>query len=182
MSALRDDVVWLVTGAVVGAAVGLLVVRRVRGSWHRPVAIALACAHLGAVLGVTLLPLGAGTVYEGVSNVSLEPFRTVRMLLNGSQSGRQLGGNFVLLAPMGVLVPIAWRAARPWRRTLAWGLLVSVTIELGQLGVNALGLAHRVVDVDDVLLNVLGVAAGRLVFEIGWGFWRLVTRGRRTQR
>ena len=57
MSVQRGDLFWLVAGGLVGAVVGLLVARRTAGSWHRPVAIALACAHLGAVLGVTLFPM-----------------------------------------------------------------------------------------------------------------------------
>ncbi len=180
------DLFWLVVGGVVGAVVGLVVARRVAGSWHRPVAIALACAHLGAVLGVTLFPLpinGLDPFTAPYNNVQLEPFRTIGMLFRGSQSLRQLGGNLLLLAPMGLLVPIASRAARPFWRTVAWGVAVSVGIEVLQFlfGVLA-GDFYRVVDVDDVLLNVAGVVAGRLAFSVGWAGWRAVTRGRRTPR
>ena len=177
---LQHDLFWLVCGSVVGALVGLVAAARTAGSWHRPVAVALACAHIGGVLGVTLLPFP----FEGVDPftapyeaVQLTPFGTIDLLSRGSQSGRQLGGNLLLLAPMGVLVPIAWRAARPVWRTIAWGLVVSVGIEVLQFlfGVLAGGF-YRVVDVDDVILNVVGVAGGRVVFAIGHPVWRWAAR------
>lgn len=180
------DAFWLVVGALVGAVVGLVVARRVTGGWHRPVAIALAGAHLGAVLGVTLFPLpinGVDPFTAPYSNVQLEPFATIRMLFRGSQSSRQLGGNLLLLVPMGVLVPIAWRAARPFWTTVAVGVVVSVTIEVLQFLLGVLvGQFYRVVDVDDVLLNVAGVVVGRLLFAAGWPVWRLLTGGRRARR
>lgn len=186
MTVRPDDVFWLVVGSVVGAVVGFVVARRVEGDWHRPVAIALACAHLGGVLGVTLFPLpinGLDPFTAPYSNVQLEPFRTIGMLFRGSQSARQLGGNLLLLAPMGVLVPIAWRAARGFWRTVAWGVAMSVTIEVLQFTFGVLtGEFYRVVDVDDVLLNVAGVVLGRIVFAVGWPVWRALTRGRRVPR
>lgn len=183
LDVLPGDVFWFVTGSVVGAAIGLLAARRAVGAWHRPVAIALATAHLGGVLGVTLFPLplnGLDPFTAPYSAVQLVPLETIELLLRGSQSARQLGGNLLLLVPMGVLVPIAWRAARPAWRTLAWGVAVSVTIEVLQFVFGVLsGEFYRVVDVDDVLLNVAGVALGRLLFAAGWPVWRGLTRAPR---
>lgn len=182
---LPGDVFWFATGAVVGAVVGLLAARRASGSWHRPVAIALASAHLGGVLGVTLFPLplaGLEPFAVPYDNVQLQPLETIELLLRGSQSARQLGGNLLLLAPMGLLVPIAWRAARPAWRTIAWGVAVSVAIEVLQFSFGVLsGEFYRVVDVDDVLLNVAGVALGRLLFAVAWPVWRVLTPGGRTR-
>lgn len=184
MTVLPSDVFWFATGSMVGMLVGLVVAVRVAGSWHRPVAIALACAHIGGVLGVTLFPLPLGGLEPfrvPYSTVQLVPLDTIDLLLRGSQSARQLGGNLLLLAPMGLLVPIAWRAARPFWRTVAWGIAVSIAIEGLQFlfGVLA-GEFYRVVDIDDVILNVLGVVAGRIVFAVGYPVWRWVTR--RTRR
>ena len=186
MTVRSDDLFWLVAGAAVGLVVGLVAARRVDGDWHRPVAIALACAHIGGVLGVTLFPLPIGGLdpfTAPYNNVQLVPFDTIDLLFRGSQSLRQLGGNLLLLAPMGVLVPIAFRAARGFGRTVAWGVVVSVAIEVLQFLFGGLaGEFYRVVDVDDVLLNVAGVVVGRVLFAIGWPLWRVLTRGRRARR
>lgn len=171
-----DELLPLAVGVLLGAVVGVRLAGDRDRPWYRKVAIVLTFAHIGAVLGVTLFPLGAGVRFADQPPVALEPLRTIRLLIDGPQSLRQLGGNLLLLAPMGVLVPIAWRRARPWRWTLLWGLATSVAVEAGQLALQLLDLSDRVVDVDDVLLNVLGVAAGRLVFAVVHGLWRLVTR------
>lgn len=185
MTVLPGDVFWLACGSLVGAVVGLVAAARTAGSWHRPVAIALACAHLGGVLAVTLFPLpldGMEPFAAPYEAVQLTPFATIGLLLEGSQSVRQLGGNLLLLAPMGLLVPIAWRAARPFPVTVAWGIVVSVAIEVLQFtfGVIA-GEFYRVVDIDDVLLNVAGVIGGRTVFAVAFPLWERLTGARRTR-
>lgn len=173
---LPRDTFWLGAGLVVGAVVGLLVGLRSGGSPHRRLAVAAACAHVGAVLAVTLFPLPMAVAEPfdlPYANAQLVPLRTISMLLRGSQSVRQLGGNLLLLAPMGVLVPVAWRSARPFLATVAVGLATSLAIELLQLLVGSLvGELYRVVDVDDVLLNTLGVVAGRAVLALCWPVWR----------
>lgn len=179
---LPSDAFWLFIGLAIGAVVGLLIGLRAAGSWYRRIAVALACAHVGAVLAVTLLPLPIGQAEPfraPYSNVQLRPLATIRLLFDGSQGVRQLGGNLLLLAPMGVLVPIAWSAARPFAVTVAVGLATSVLVELLQFGLGALvGEFYRVVDVDDILLNTAGVVAGRVVFGLLWVPWDLVRRRR----
>jgi glycopeptide antibiotics resistance protein len=65
----------------------------------------------------------------------------------------QVGGNLILLAPLGVLLPIASVRLRGPVRLLFVGALVSLAIETVQ-GLAVLG---RAFDVDDVILNALGV-------------------------
>jgi glycopeptide antibiotics resistance protein len=69
---------------------------------------------------------------------------------------------------LGFLLPLHWpRLQRPWR-VLALGAGTSVGIELAQLAMPGI---HRA-DVDDVLLNTLGVG-------LGWLTLRLVRRAAR---
>lgn len=177
------DTFWLATGLVAGGAVGVLIGVAASGDWYRRLAVALACAHIGAVLAVTLFPMpiaGAEPFQVPYSSVQLEPGRTIRMLFHGSQEARQLGGNLLLLAPMGFLVPIAWKAARPFAATVVVGLSTSLLIELLQFGAGvAVGEFYRVVDVDDVLLNTAGVVVGRLAFGIVWTPWNWLRSRRR---
>ncbi len=173
---LPSDVFWLVVGLAVGAVLGLLIGIGASGSWYRRWAVAIACAHIGAVLAVTLFPMpiaGAEPLAPPYESVQLEPFGTIGLLLAGSQELRQLGGNLLLLAPMGLLVPIAWPVARPFAATVVVGLSTSLLIELLQFTFGVLvGEFYRVVDVDDVLLNTAGVVLGRLVFAVVWPLWR----------
>jgi glycopeptide antibiotics resistance protein len=67
----------------------------------------------------------------------------------------QVVGNLLLLLPVGVLLPLAFRGVRLWHVLLAaFGL--SLSIELAQWWMGA----GRQPDVDDVWMNTLGAAAG----------------------
>ncbi|MCE5190623.1 MAG: VanZ family protein [Actinomycetia bacterium] len=71
----------------------------------------------------------------------------------------------MLLAPLGVLAPSLYSSRRTLRSLLALAFSVAVTIEALQLAELLVGVAHfRGVDIDDVILNVLGAA-------IGFGVW-----------
>lgn len=180
---LIGDGFWLGVGLVLGTVVGIVLGVRAHGSPTRRAALVLACAHLGAVLSVTLLPLPVGGAPSTApfGNLQLVPFATIRLLFDGSQGLRQLGGNLLLLAPMGLLVPFAWARARPFATTVAIGLGASLLIELLQVVAGVLvGELYRVVDVDDVLLNTTGVVAGRILFGALQATWRVVDRGPRT--
>ena len=73
-----------------------------------------------------------------------------------------LVGNVLLFLPLGLLMPVLWRRER-LRDALLAGLALSLGIEVVQL---VLG---RFLDVQDLLLNVLGAG-------LGWGLWAAVGR------
>ncbi|MFI2643029.1 VanZ family protein [Streptomyces sp. NPDC018610] len=116
----------------------------------------LLVAHLAFVAWLMLRPLDVPWVMPA----NLRPFATVRadLALGGAEAVRRLGEDLALLAPLGVLLPLAH--GRPGAstlaslaRTVAAGAMVSLAIALLQTGVPG-----RVVDVDTLLLNTLGVA------------------------
>jgi hypothetical protein len=72
---------------------------------------------------------------------------------------QQVGGNLALLAPLGVLLPILFRRLRSLLGIVITGALVSVMVETTQ---GAL-IPGRAFDIDDVLLNVIGVAVAYLL-------------------
>jgi glycopeptide antibiotics resistance protein len=79
-------------------------------------------------------------------------------------AARSIGKGLLLLAPLGVLLPMAGGrlAVSPLLsllRTVAAGALLSLGIELLQTGVPG-----QVVDVDSLLLNTVGVALAHLAF------------------
>jgi glycopeptide antibiotics resistance protein len=103
-----------------------------------------------------------------------EPFATIARQLAGRPDAAdltQLVGNLLLLAPLGVYGPVLSRALRSLPALLLAGALLSIAIELGQLGLSELyGFPIRIADVDDVILNTAGVIVGYAVWRLwSWG-------------
>lgn len=101
--------------------------------------------------------------------VNVRPFDTIRGALRFGvdwQPGRYLLGNVLAFAPFGIFLPVLWPRLRSLIAIVAAALAISVAIEAAQLGLSILmGFPYRVADVDDVLLNVLGVALGYAVYR-----------------
>ncbi|CAL9510500.1 hypothetical protein SUDANB58_03643 [Streptomyces sp. enrichment culture] len=120
----------------------------------------LLVAHLALVAWCTLRPLDVPWVMPA----NLRPLAGIRadLALGWPQAARRLGEGLALLAPLGVLLPMAdgRLCVSPLAslfRTVAAGALLSLGIELLQTGVPG-----RVVDVDSLLLNTAGVALAHL--------------------
>jgi glycopeptide antibiotics resistance protein len=124
------------------------------------------------------LPIGAEAIAEARALSTYEhnatPFATLAIQLDGGVRPfelRQIVGNLVLLLPLGFYAPILSPRLRSLAATVAVGAAVSVLIELGQLAVaTAYGFPVRVADVDDVLLNTVGVVAG----YVTWRAWSAI--------
>ena len=98
---------------------------------------------------------------ETHDRVNLEPFKTIDIY---QTLGKQILGNFVMLLPLGIYLPLLYKSFRKayyFFVVLFICLLVSVGIELLQLATS-----YRSTDVDDVLLNTLGGGAGFLLFQL----------------
>ncbi|NGO13716.1 VanZ family protein [Streptomyces sp. HC44] len=120
----------------------------------------LLVAHLALVAWLTLRPLDV----PWVSAANLRPFASIRadLALGPEAAARNIGKGLLLLAPIGVLLPMAGGrlAASPLLsllRTVAAGALLSMGIELLQTGIPG-----QVVDVDSLLLNTVGVALAHM--------------------
>jgi glycopeptide antibiotics resistance protein len=68
-------------------------------------------------------------------------------------------GNFFMLFPLGFYLPLLYRKLKNFFLVIFAALLVSLCIELMQLATN-----FRISDVNDVILNTTGAAAGFIVF------------------
>ncbi|MCK1823128.1 VanZ family protein [Streptomyces sp. XM83C] len=120
----------------------------------------LLVAHLVLVAWFTLRPLDVPWVMPA----NLRPFAGIRadLALGWPEAARRIGADLALLAPLGVLLPLAHGRLAVSRlgslaRTVAAATLLSLGIELLQTNVPG-----RVVDVDSLLLNALGVALAHL--------------------
>lgn len=98
---------------------------------------------------------------NGQAGGNTDPGRSLRFYMDQPTKDAllQIGGNVVLLAPLGVLLPLVWTTLRgPVRLALVSGML-SLAIETVQ-GTFVMG---RAFDVDDVILNVAGVVLAYLL-------------------
>lgn len=100
----------------------------------------------------------------GPGPANLVPFKTILPYLLG-HNGRviaifELAGNIGLLVPIGFIVPFVWRKMT-WQKALA----VSVAYGLAIEGTQAL-FRVGIFDIDDVMLNGLGVMIGYWMFRI----------------
>ncbi|MBQ8401228.1 MAG: VanZ family protein [Clostridia bacterium] len=100
--------------------------------------------------------------------INLIPFQTIAEFWNNLHgSGRShaiinLAGNVVMFVPLGFFISYVFCKADIFRRSMLYALITIVCIEITQL-VTLLGS----LDVDDVLLNMIGVV-------IGYGLWACI--------
>ncbi|MDT9688803.1 VanZ family protein [Streptomyces sp. P9(2023)] len=127
----------------------------------RVVGFTLLLAHLLLVAWVTLRPRDVAWV----TAPNLTPLAGIQadLALGPAEAARRIGEGLLLLAPLGVLLPMADGRLHvaPWAslaRTVAAGALVSLAVELLQTAVPG-----QVVDIDSLLLNTAGVALAHLL-------------------
>lgn len=105
---------------------------------------------------------------------NLQPLRTIKRfwwaLLHSGQGGVRthafvnLAGNVVMFVPLGVFLPLCWKKQQRLWAFLLTAVAVIVLIELIQL-VTLLGTC----DVDDLILNMVGVL-------LGWIGWKIAAK------
>src|SRR6185369_111997 len=90
------------------------------------------------------------------------PFLTIVPYLLGFKgwiiAGVNLGGNIALLVPIGLLAPLVYRRMT-WKASLALGVAAGLCIEVMQTVLRV-----GIFDIDDVILNALGVMIGYWAF------------------
>jgi len=168
---------WVVypLAASLGAVLGLRAARRGRGGFAAAVTT-LFVLYLGWLAGATLFPVPLDATVRALeaaagpaAAVDLVPLRGVATVIGGGAPRTiawLVGGNVLVFAPLGFMLPIVWRSARTRRRAAAVGLALSLAIETTQLGVSLLvGYAYRVTEIDDVTLNVAGVLLGFALYR-----------------
>ncbi len=97
------------------------------------------------------------------SNYNLIPFYSIRVQLEYvSEKWARLNllGNFVPFVPFGLLLPLAYPKSGTFVRVAGIGLLFLIFVELFQL-FTRLGSF----DVDDIILNMVGVICGYLLWR-----------------
>ena len=115
---------------------------------RKAVLYCLFCLYLAAVFSLVGIP--NVTYFRPQLNLNLIPFRgMVEDLKNGIL-------NIALFVPLGFFLPLLWQRFRELRCSLAFGFVLSLSIELLQM------LTYRATDVNDLITNTIGC---------GLGFW-----------
>jgi glycopeptide antibiotics resistance protein len=98
---------------------------------------------------------------NGQAGGNIDPGDSLRFYFDrpAGEAAMQLGGNLALLAPLGVLLPVVSTRLRGPLRLALVGAMASLAIEIVQ-GSVVLG---RAFDIDDVILNTVGVVLAYLL-------------------
>ncbi|MEC0300877.1 VanZ family protein [Peribacillus frigoritolerans] len=149
--------------------------------WLREVINFLFVLYILMVVSVTLFPLALWIDFN-MQNIkfglNLIPF--VGIINDIKQIGiaydgdtvfmisliiRNVGGNILLLMPLGVLSPIIWNKFKGFKNIVLCGFVISISIESIQFIELIAGGWGRTVDIDDVICNVLGVILGYFIYK-----------------
>lgn len=159
-----------------GLVVLLGILRFRKYGWWYCLASALFWFYLLALVGLTLFPIpildapeNRQAVAQILARVNLIPFNFGSLFeLNPNIVRYELAGNILLSIPFGLGFPFLVQVRV---RMIPWlALAVGLGIETAQLLISlAIGAVYRSVDINDVLLNAVGVM-------VGYGIFRVLTR------
>ena len=138
---------------------------------HRNFNIALFCIYGAIMLWLLFDRVGGikGMPYwdQIRANLNLEPFHTIHLFLKvldsrvySTSAIINLGGNVIMFIPLGFFLPQVFPALGKFWRTILATTLIITAVELTQL-FTLLGSC----DIDDLILNVIGAAAGYGLFK-----------------
>jgi glycopeptide antibiotics resistance protein len=133
----------------------------------------LALTHVTLVVTLTIFPIPiAGQDFyrqtRGMSDDNVVPFATIASQLQHLtwDTFRQLVGNALALAPLGIYGPGLWPVLRDWRRFLVVAVAFGVGIELTQFAGSLMeGFTYRVTDVDDAIMNAAGAVGAFFIWR-----------------
>lgn len=134
---------------------------------RRVLAGLLLTAYTAVLLYWMFLGFGRTMQLDGPLRYNLEPLRTVRLyfdMSNGvSNASRMVNllGNVAVFAPVGLLLPLASPRYYSWLRLTVLSALGIMLLELLQMLLHVGSL-----DIDDLLLNLLGVWAGYALLRL----------------
>ncbi|MES5866430.1 VanZ family protein [Bacillus cereus group sp. RP32] len=151
-------------------------------NWWKELISFLFVIYIGMVVAITLFPIPIGFP-TGIENIRLSiniiPFASIikdigkigiaydgDVLFMIGLIVKNVGGNILLLMPLGFLAPIIWDKFKKIKNTILLGLAISISIELLQLIESLFSSWIRITDIDDVICNVIGSIVGYFIYKI----------------
>ncbi|CDZ75516.1 hypothetical protein ING2D1G_1378 [Peptoniphilus sp. ING2-D1G] len=102
-------------------------------------------------------------IVQGGWGINLVPFKTIKSYLKYSEAfhaALNILGNVLIFVPMGFMLPLLYEDLRSYKKTLIFTMIICMLVETIQFFVG------RSVDIDDLMLNVVGASIGYLVYKI----------------
>lgn len=136
-------------------------------SIKKEIIINLFFIYVMGVIKEVAFPLHIGhTKQFYMRGINLIPFKSIEQLIRDGFDKpfvvRNVLGNIILFCPLGFFVPLLWKSFNSNKKTIFLGFAVSVLIESSQFFL----LVNRSVDIDDVILNVLGTILGVIIYRV----------------
>ncbi|MFD1674073.1 VanZ family protein [Alicyclobacillus fodiniaquatilis] len=137
--------------------------------WRQVLSL-LFFAYLLVVVDITLFPIPYTHNGGDIQANNLIPFKTIMAILkDGSLSNdfSNIGGNVLLFAPFGFLIPLLFRKQNSYIKILLLGFLGTLCVESSQFMISAiLGFTYRSFDVDDLICNTVGTLIGYAILRV----------------
>lgn len=161
---------------IVYRLIAVFVLKKPRYTIEKSIYILAAFVYLTGVICMTLFPIPTDPLLihdraaEGFQETNnLIPFNTIKDALTGSSLSvtvYQIGGNIILLFPLGCFLPLLFKRMRQAKRVIIAGFIASLIIETSQFTISSMiGLTYRSFDIDDLILNTIGTAIGYLFYK-----------------
>ena len=115
----------------------------------------------------TMMVTAKNRIYSG-ARINLVPFRMILAFLRNFSIITfmiNIMGNILMFIPLGFFPPLLWPRWNSASRIFAIGLALPLFIETAQLFLG------RSTDIDDIILNLLGVFCGYLLFKVADTFF-----------
>lgn len=168
--------VWLLLRIIVWLCQG-------RIDWKREALLLLMYVNLAFILRITFFPMARldGKVQPLLFDpaaafpfrVNLVPFVRLFDYANRRDLLLNVIGNAAMFIPSGIVLPILYKNLDSFWKTVTAGALLSLCIEIIQLPFSV-----RASDVDDLILNTLGVAVGYGIYALAK---KIITRKNRSK-
>ena len=113
-------------------------------------------------------------IFEGIGNANFIPLKTIKMYIKYSDrlnSFENLAGNIFAFVPFGMMFPLTSTRLRRFAIVFINGFVLVLGIELFQL-ISAFG----AFDVDDVILNCLGIVLGYVIYAASRSLFPALTK------
>lgn len=128
--------------------------------------------YLLFIFSITILPIriindSIQYKFHILDSIQLIPFRTIiNVFHNSTAVFPQIAGNIILLFPLPILLGFS-RKVKKTNSIILISIFFSFSIELMQLFINVIThFGSRTVDIDDIILNSIGILAGTVVFHL----------------